>query len=70
MSNEKRINAAEQALEAHTQVKDPGTDEINFGDLLADMMHYARQYNIDFELELSMARRNFEAESDVSHPRA
>lgn len=62
MDNEKRIYAAEQALETHAEAKNPGTNEVSFVDLLEDMLHYANHHKIDFDAVLHGARINFEAE--------
>ena len=36
-----------------------GADESNFRDLLADLMHYADTYGLDFYDELRIARDNY-----------
>lgn len=36
--------------------------ELNFRDMLTDMMHYADVYGIDFNHELSMATDNYSEE--------
>ena len=62
MDNGRRIYAAEHALSEHAKVKDPGAAEQSLTDLLADLMHFAKHYDLDFDLALLSARANYDVE--------
>lgn len=66
MDNEKRIYAAEAAIAAHATLKDPGASEQSLADLLADLMHFADRYEIDFDFALLNARVNYDVECSES----
>lgn len=62
MTNEERVYAAEHALTAHSTFKKSEANEESLTDMLADLMHYAKHYEIDFDFALLNARMNFDAE--------
>jgi hypothetical protein len=45
-------------------VGDAGDAETNLGDLLADLMHYAEEQHINWDLALGKAERHFSFEYD------
>jgi hypothetical protein len=63
-TNAERAQWAEDALDAFSDAaKMEGEDDKTvMSDLLANLMHFARQNGIDFESALTMARTNFEHE--------
>ena len=68
----RRIQAALAAINAHTAAKGNAEelavseDRSHVDDLLADLMHYCAQSEIDFDFHLSVARGHFKAEKEVS----
>lgn len=60
--NEKRAQAAVQAMLAVWKYS-ALTDPDSLTDLLADLMHFASQYSVDFDRSLFQARANFQAET-------
>ena len=65
----KQEASAENAARAFAgYTNNPGSDEpvdeTTFSDLLGDLMHYAKEHEIDFDDALSTAERHFEAETD------
>ena len=66
MDMQQRIYAAEAALTAHGALKDPDASEASLADLIADLMHFADHYEIDFDFALLNARVNYDAEQSDS----
>lgn len=64
-NNEERAYDARFVLDLHNRtinrVMEPPQDAM--GDLLADLMHLAKQEGFDFEKALATARMNFEGET-------
>ena len=65
-TNAQRTQFAFMAIQAHTSAKgvqcDPDPAYSDLPDLLADLMHFCAQNNIDFTLALESARGHFTAE--------
>jgi hypothetical protein len=60
-SNNQHAACADAAI--RNFCKDTGCDlEDSLGDLLCDLMHWAKRERLDFELVLDQARSHFEAE--------
>lgn len=55
------VRIAALALEAMPDFEEDGPS-CAVTDLLADLMHFCKHYNIDFASQLKMARMHFEAE--------
>lgn len=68
----RRIQAALAAINAHTAAKGNAEelavseDRSHVDDLLADLMHYCAQSEIDFDFHLSVARGHFKAETEAA----
>ena len=62
---ERSAARVEPLVEAYVDmVGDAGDAETNLGDLLADLMHYAEERDIDWDLALGKAERHFSFEHD------
>lgn len=66
MDNKTRIHAAAAALATYGMFKDPATAKESLSDLLADLMHLAGHYDIDFGFALLNARMHYDAEQSNS----
>lgn len=60
--NEKRAQSAMQAMLAVRKYS-VVSDQDSLTDLLADLMHFASQYSLDFDRSMFLARANFQAET-------
>lgn len=64
-TNDERANRIPPALLAYEEAKGDGNgipDETSIRDLLADLMHYCRKNDLNFNQELRFAAENFEIE--------
>lgn len=61
-TNHQRTLWAQAAIDGFRNATGDCEDEADLRDLLADLMHWAKAHNVDFEDELGVARRNFESE--------
>ena len=68
MNNEVRAKAGEAAVLAHIEAKSGENDchQTALGDLLADLMHFAKANDLDFYNALTNGTMHFEAEEDGS----
>lgn len=62
MNNEQRVDRAGRMMDIYAQRCDETDHDTLLGDLLADLMHWADCYGLDFERKLTSATVNYEME--------